>query len=1496
MSSNPTGDVEPARLWNLAVVKFNDGKDSERQIKPGRDATTLANDRVEALNRFKKQRHNGGLVDRIRTTLGAACQAAQVAVQPIGDLLSNVYPPASAIAQALTLVLGGCGGVTDKLDQVEAFYQTTQFFFERLALLEKRMPQQHAFQAPLTRVFVAILDIIEHTEEYVRKGRLIAFGKSLVGRDGGLADSYTEFNNRINDLECTVVVATLGTVTESSRDLKELTGVTHMIYAHLMEMQRTGMTRPTEGRGHSEHTMRVGAQRRSNSGTDSASRNFKILESVLDWLSTGARVSPRHRLDEMKRSHVPGTCVWVDGHQSLSGLLKFDPKNVIRTVCIAGEAGTGRSMLAFYIFGLLKRTLHDDVSKSYVVHFSFSDDYGNTWSFRDMLSFSAIQIAEEDEGFRRKLMELPVDNESKAEAFLEEEVFKERRLYLVLDGIDHCEEILGRLKAISKNYQHSRFVLVTQKTEQFGENAVIKRSKDELRQDLRLFAEARLQAFPSLQRRREARQASIVNTICKNADSFLYVIDALQRSSEGTNSRLADDEMPKTTQDVQKAMFSACVIEGLTRRTQQLQCVWTWMSWSKGLITLGATKRLVKLVSGWAEIQRAENLTDLDIERELNSTLSRIFSLTADIRRDSWHTDQVSEDEDNDDSNLLGFSAASLRTFYRDECAKSMPVSNLSYDPRVLMFRMVGSILTMDDEETSANRELVTYASSFWLEHLGSIETNTLDSDSEEELTIVFPEISRILDNDRALRRVQSAIDVDQVSKPSTGESSLKAVSSFLLKVEEKWRKMENIEASQQVQVEKLRRYRESFCGYLASRHVNIWWTCNTPRDAYTSFRLTHQAILASKANENHPLKSQWEDIEQINFNVSTDEKSGTNPDKISQQIRSVSKAFDMTSNDEKKADRVHQRLKSVWKSKADQQRKHDGERNPEKAARLLVRSMVFRFDHRYQEAISDIQEGLELLRVRDGETGVDSVELRRLRDMEFDMWNRMGRIYFGWAEKKESSSDRNEAFQIALEAFEMAIEVYEHTYNKEPSDDKGTGEKLNMMYQLKAFMEANLGATRRFETSIKSVQNTIDPKHMTLIYFEDMVLGHATWEKWNLIANDLLNIVSEKQLTTSCSTGTHELLQHAANNSGKTGYLMEKYQKAIRDSENDTETLPLNAIRGSWAACIRRSSEYEQKREDVQKLLEAALKPRVWGDIEAISGVSWQMADMLLEEFRLASTGDADEIITVKEMTRGKMKELLQKVQGQVPNFQAELSFVSIPLAIMDRDLGPTAEFKTRTDAIFQACMKSLTDDEVANDKPSLQMLAKLLSLLGLDDDARIAASCQFYRLDGSPPDQDRQVTMADRGVSIRAWRKPKGAPRDTHLLVFCGTCGTIIDQKNLSTKKAFLCLHCANTVLCNSCHYSLHTQKTSDWSLCKPHHSHIEAPANKWFIKVTEMFPGPGEGTDEKKIFQGWLEGLDNKKKDAWKDEAWKTNWPHRNVESCHRKMLVEEKFTAS
>ncbi|KAL6409978.1 hypothetical protein AUP68_06386 [Ilyonectria robusta] len=1016
-----------------------------------------------------------------------------------------------------------------------------------------------------------------------------------------------------------------------------------------------------------------------------------------------------------------------------------------------------------------------------------------------MIKFCAIQIAEEDESFRRKLMELSVNSKSRDGTSLEKAVFKKRRLYLVLDGIDHCEKFPKNLQTISKDYPQSRFVLVTQKTDLFKEGSVIKRTEAELRQDLRLFSKARLQTFPNLQRRREARQDKIVDIICSKADTFLYVLDALRRFSDSENLQLVDDNVPKDTDDAQKAVFSACITK-LKRRNQQLQCVWTWLAWSKGLITLGAAKRLVKLVSEWPEILKAEGGADLDIEEELNSSLSQIFSLTADVRRDYRHTDQVLEDEDNDE-------------------------------------------------------KLISYASSFWLEHLESLGAETLYNDTE--ISIVVCTTIQLLDNNQALRRVQNAvqnaIDADQASKPSIfGKSSLKIVNSFLQKAGErklKWRETQQSEDPQQ----SLTKHIPNFHTYLASRHVNIWWTCNTPREAYTSFRLAHQ-ILALKATKKEAAE-EWKRIKETDFDGSEE----SNLERIREQIIFVSEAFDESRNRDGKSD-----------TKADRERKRG------KAMRLLGRSMAFRFDHHYQKAIDDVRKGLELVHVDDG-TKVDKDEERCLRDVEFEMHNRMGRIYFGWAEKKENPEDANKEFKNALGAFQKAIKVHEDIHkepmdDKKPTYDKERGEKLNMIYQLKALMEANmcgieadLNMTKEFQSSIKRIGDTIGPKRRTLIYFDDMILALATREKWNLIAGDLLEAVPEKQLATNCSAETHELLQLAANQSEKCAGLMEKYKEAIRVSENDTATLPLNSIRVSWAACIRRSGEYEQKHRDVQKHLEAALKPRVWGDIEAVIGASWQLADMLLEEFRLASTGDADEVLTVKEMTRGKMKKLLQKVQGQVPNFQAELSFISIPLAIMDRDLGPTAAFKTRTDAIFLACFKALTDDDVANDKPSLQVLAKLLSLLGLDKDARVAASCQFYRLDGSPPDQDRQVKNANRGSSTRKSRKDrKGEPRVAQLRVPCSTYGKSLDQNNLATERAFLCLYCTKTVLCNSCHSALHElkhQNASDWSLCKPHHIHIEAPADDWDEKVKRIFPGPGIESG-KETFQGWLAGLNKKR----------------------------------
>ncbi|KAF1813441.1 hypothetical protein P152DRAFT_457803 [Eremomyces bilateralis CBS 781.70] len=75
-----------------------------------------------------------------------------------------------------------------------------------------------------------------------------------------------------------------------------------------------------------------------------------------------------------------------------------------------------------------------------------------------------------------------------------------------------------------------------------------------------------------------------------------------------------------------------------------------------------------------------------------------------------------------------------------------------------------------------------------------------------------------------------------------------------------------------------------------------------------------------------------------------------------------------------------------------------------------------------------------------------------------------------------------------------------------------------------------------------------------------------------------------------------------------------------------------------------------------------------------------------------------------------------------------------------MTKKLGPARDFQDSLDGIFKGCVEALSDSEGWNDFPSFRMLAKSLACLpGLERDAQIALSCQFYIVDKDIREPDK-------------------------------------------------------------------------------------------------------------------------------------------------------------
>jgi hypothetical protein len=217
-------------------------------------------------------------------------------------------------------------------------------------------------------------------------------------------------------------------------------------------------------------------------------------------------------------------------------------------------------------------------------------------------------------------------------------------------------------------------------------------------------------------------------------------------------------------------------------------------------------------------------------------------------------------------------------------------------------------------------------------------------------------------------------------------------------------------------------------------------------------------------------------------------------------------------------------------------------------------------------------------------------------------------------------------------------------------------------------------------------------------------------------------------------------------------------------------------------------------------------------------------LADIVFEEFRAAKMVDAK---------AGALVEL-KKVVGEVTeffgkSFDASQSQLTIPLARMQKRLGPTADYIATLDGVFRGCIDALHDDVSWNDGASLRMLAKVLQCAAPKDEyfqhaASVAASCRLYILDMEIWKRG-QETVID-GSDGDKWDMDKGAS------IRCDACSKAI--KSWTDDVAYLCTYCTGTELCLACFDERAASEKSaerPWRvICPKGHRHVKAPVQGW------------------------------------------------------------------
>jgi tetratricopeptide (TPR) repeat protein len=319
------------------------------------------------------------------------------------------------------------------------------------------------------------------------------------------------------------------------------------------------------------------------------------------------------------------------------------------------------------------------------------------------------------------------------------------------------------------------------------------------------------------------------------------------------------------------------------------------------------------------------------------------------------------------------------------------------------------------------------------------------------------------------------------------------------------------------------------------------------------------------------------------------------------------------------------------------------------------------------------------------------------------------------------------------------------------------------------------------------------------------------------------------------------------------------------------------------------------------------------------------QLADVLLEQFRAAT--DPRQKIALQ----GEMKTLaLQDKVALRHDFNPYESQTMTSLALMTGKMGPTSEFQSLMDNTFREAINSLTDNQAWNDSGGFRILAKVLAFVPeMRRDAQIASSLQFSAVDekifkeldesrdGQASDtdikepsangHDTEAAVEEKEIVIQEITEVNIQPQEVspnvqeiqlptttteeataditedlnpYSSVICNGCQRIFN--NWRNGAVYGCIECTDCDLCEDCFKKIdRCNKGEPWTewkkYCGENHKYIRGPIAGWKgvkdgvirIEKTE------DGQVEELNFGVWLDGL----QDRWK-EAWKGFWKREEL----------------
>lgn len=1048
-------------------------------------------------------------------------------------------------------------------------------------------------------------------------------------------------------------------------------------------------------------------------------------------------------------------------------------------------------MITYATASALKEQFDGDSQTSIAFYFFRADDDDESRSAESMLKSCAYQVAAHDIRYREEVnAELQRDESrwikdaSNAKAlwrrlFTSKFPKPGRKVILLLDGVDEAEDdsikriidIIKKLKTTEVNIQ-IMFSTDAAVSDELGLDKIAAAKftldKKMVVEDIKLVAMARMKRLSRLSKLRTTTKKKIAHKLCKKADSIRYIDHMLRRlNAIGREAPILKEleKLPDNTIMLYGMLLEDCQRDRTDADRDLLRRLFAWIAYSRERLHMGSAKRLLEYIA-------KDNRIVVDEEVEHKS--ARILRLSNATWADSYETyesdhdtdkgeDDARSDDDEDMSEdmdiYLSFQERSLREYFRENEPNPDSLRSAPSIGNMMMFEAIAAILTTPsniNKGTQAEEILQFYCSSHWMKHLQEIKCGELNDDQAAN---VINSLYAILSNrDNSLRVFEQNWRLEGHTIFGTSEEQEKKALDAL----HEW-------ASRAIRIRSsalapgatdwirpLIRNQDIIYIRLAEAHVANWFLgAQDFWGAYASFLFAHASLEHGRDMLKHrpDLLNYFEERSKAGDsggdNITAESirivsKSSWQMEMImtSQSYRAIGMAmlakgfqkpsliqFDLSlqnADDSRDKILVYSKMAEVLVDLAHLAAKREEEAKPEKDTNNVLGPKTDATDPKQEDGDQHRSES-EALNSNTGltphhESGVDASPNNKDE-----------------TPKVEVSS--KEWIQRALDCLASAQELIPKLeYDGDPDLDRELNNAVRSVHAQLARAELIQGDTEHLVSHLTEAMKVPKHKDNLILYLLDIpevFRQLAKKEQWSTIM-DVFNLLPKEDRLYFIwfEEDDDHLLHKAGKMTDQFQLVVSAYKDGIRMLQSWEAIEIVNQFFLQLAEFHRTVVGGPEALAEAKIILNKVLNTA--NDSQVVSKASFQIADILVEEFR--ATRDPYRKIAAQ----GDMKMLVSKVRENMSiDFDATQSQTTIPLAYMTRKLA-AFEFQEKLRETFFGCYELLTDATISNDSQSLRMLAKVLAYVpGLERDAEIAASCQLYIVDKEV--QKKEMALED-------------------------------------------------------------------------------------------------------------------------------------------------------